>query len=68
MSGRGHPLPGSDEARHNEIPEHLADAEPLVASSVEDEEEEEWGICILPTSPRPILRSSSLCADASAAR
>ena len=23
MSGKGHPLPGSDEARHNEIPEHL---------------------------------------------
>ena len=23
MSGSGHPLPGSDEARHNEIPEHL---------------------------------------------
>jgi hypothetical protein len=21
MSGKGHPLPGSDEARHNEIPE-----------------------------------------------
>ncbi len=21
--GKGHPLPGSDEARHNEIPEHL---------------------------------------------
>lgn len=24
MTGKGHPLPGSDEARHNEIPEHLA--------------------------------------------
>lgn len=24
MSGKGHPLPGSGEARHNEIPEHLA--------------------------------------------
>lgn len=24
MSGSGHPLPGSDEARHGEIPEHLA--------------------------------------------
>ena len=23
MTGSGHPLPGSDEARHNEIPEHL---------------------------------------------
>jgi len=23
MSKSGHPLPGSDEARHNEIPEHL---------------------------------------------
>jgi hypothetical protein len=23
MTGKGHPLPGSDEARHNEIPEHL---------------------------------------------
>jgi hypothetical protein len=23
MSGSGHPLPGSDEARHKEIPEHL---------------------------------------------
>jgi hypothetical protein len=23
MSGKGHPLPGSDEARHAEIPEHL---------------------------------------------
>ena len=23
MSGKGHPLPGSDEARHDEIPEHL---------------------------------------------
>jgi hypothetical protein len=23
MTGTGHPLPGSDEARHNEIPEHL---------------------------------------------
>ena len=21
--GTGHPLPGSDEARHNEVPEHL---------------------------------------------
>lgn len=24
MSGKGHPLPGSDEARHDEIPENLA--------------------------------------------
>ena len=24
MTGKGHPLPGSDEARHNEIPEELA--------------------------------------------
>ena len=24
MTGKGHPLPGSDEARHNEIPEHFA--------------------------------------------
>jgi wyosine [tRNA(Phe)-imidazoG37] synthetase (radical SAM superfamily) len=24
MSGKGHPLPESDEARHREIPEHLA--------------------------------------------
>ena len=24
MTGKGHPLPGSNEARHNEIPEHLA--------------------------------------------
>ena len=24
MSGKGHPLPGSDEARHNEIPQHIA--------------------------------------------
>ena len=23
MTGKGHPLPGSDEARHGEIPEHL---------------------------------------------
>ncbi len=23
MSGKGHPLPRSDEARHSEIPEHL---------------------------------------------
>ena len=23
MSGAGHPLPGSDEARHDQIPEHL---------------------------------------------
>ena len=23
MSGKGHPLPRSDEARHDEIPEHL---------------------------------------------
>ena len=23
MSGKGHPLPASDEARHNEIPEDL---------------------------------------------
>ena len=23
MTGKGHPLPGSDEARHSEIPEHL---------------------------------------------
>ena len=23
MTGKGHPLPGSDEARHDEIPEHL---------------------------------------------
>jgi hypothetical protein len=37
MSGRGHPLPGSDEARHNEIPEDVAgekgrgdDSKPLV--------------------------------------
>jgi hypothetical protein len=26
MAGKGHPLPASDEARHNEIPEDLADA------------------------------------------
>ena len=26
MTGKGHPLPGSDEARHNEIPEDLAEA------------------------------------------
>jgi hypothetical protein len=25
MTGTGHPLPGSDEARHNEIPEDLAE-------------------------------------------
>lgn len=25
MEGEGHPLPGSDEARHNEIPEELAE-------------------------------------------
>lgn len=25
-TGGGHPLPGSDEARHNEIPEDLAEA------------------------------------------
>lgn len=24
MTGKGHPLPGSDEARHNEIPEDVA--------------------------------------------
>ena len=24
MDGKGHPLPGSDEARHNEIPEEVA--------------------------------------------
>ena len=23
MTGKGHPLPASDEARHNEVPEHL---------------------------------------------
>jgi hypothetical protein len=23
VTGKGHPLPASDEARHNEIPEHL---------------------------------------------
>ena len=23
MTGKGHPLPASDEARHDEIPEHL---------------------------------------------
>ena len=23
MTGKGHPLPGSDEARHREVPEHL---------------------------------------------
>ena len=23
MTGKGHPLPGSDEARHDQIPEHL---------------------------------------------
>ena len=26
MSGKGHPLPASEEARHDEIPEHLARA------------------------------------------
>jgi hypothetical protein len=26
MSGKGHPLPASDEARHNEIPEDVAEA------------------------------------------
>jgi hypothetical protein len=26
MSGKGHPLPASHEARHNEIPEELEDA------------------------------------------
>ena len=25
MTGTGHPLPGSDEARHGEVPEHLED-------------------------------------------
>ena len=25
MTGKGHPLPGSDEARHNEIPEDLSE-------------------------------------------
>ena len=25
MTGKGHPLPGSDEARHNEIPENVAE-------------------------------------------
>lgn len=25
MTGKGHPLPGSDEARHNEIPEGVAE-------------------------------------------
>ena len=25
MTGKGHPLPGSDEARHNESPEDLAE-------------------------------------------
>ncbi len=25
MSGTGHPLPASDEARHGEIPEHLTE-------------------------------------------
>ena len=25
MTGKGHPLPGSDEARHDEIPEDLAE-------------------------------------------
>jgi hypothetical protein len=26
MTGKGHPLPASDEARHNEIPEDVAEA------------------------------------------
>ena len=26
MSGKGHPLPASDEARHDEIPENLEEA------------------------------------------
>ena len=26
MGGEGHPLPGSDEARHDEIPEDMAEA------------------------------------------
>jgi hypothetical protein len=26
MSGKGHPLPASDEARHDEIPENVAEA------------------------------------------
>ncbi len=37
MTGKSHPLPGSDEARHREIPEHLVgekgrgeDAKPAV--------------------------------------
>ena len=29
MAGKGHPLPASDEARHGEIPESLAEAKGL---------------------------------------
>lgn len=29
MTGKGHPLPGSDEARHNEIPEDVAEEKGL---------------------------------------
>lgn len=29
MAGEGHPLPASDEARHNEIPESLAEKKGL---------------------------------------
>jgi hypothetical protein len=29
MAGKGHPLPASDEARHKEIPEELAEAKGL---------------------------------------
>jgi hypothetical protein len=33
MSGKGHPLPASDEARHNEIPENVAEAKGRGADS-----------------------------------
>lgn len=33
MAGKGHPLPASDEARHGEIPEGVAEAKGLGADS-----------------------------------
>ena len=35
MSGKGHPLPASGEARHNEIPEHIAREKGLGADAEE---------------------------------
>ena len=34
MDGKGHPLPASDEARHDEIPEHLTSATRVSATTI----------------------------------